>query len=420
MADLMSFPGPVAPGPVKNGKRTGHRGRTPGRAPLGDRLSDLLRREPVRVRFDRREALTAVGGYLAIASLGFGVLLAICHFRGYHVGYPLTRWDSGDYLRIARGGYPHVLTYATDGRPTYNTLGFFPLLPALIRAVHLLTFLPFAYAGVAVSWSMAAVAAAGVHTLAGSVFGRRAGYACVGLWACSPYAFTLWVPYSEATFTAVLMWTLIAVVARRWVWAGALCALAGTVRPTATVLTAVVALSALRALMLRRGGRRPWVALGLAPLGLVFSWLYLGSRIGRLDGWFIAERAWGQQFDFGVGSLRFLEKVVTYQSTDIRYPVVLAVLMGVAVGVLALALERAVPWPLVLALAGAWVLMFGTPGAPLSKPRFLLPFLPIVLLLVVRPVSRLPRLVQGALYGCGAVFTGWYAFGLLVLFKHAP
>jgi hypothetical protein len=96
------------------------------------------------------------------------------------------------------------------------------------------------------------------------------------------------------------------------------------------------------------------------------------------------------------------------------------VILIVAVGVIALAADRQVPWPLVLALAGAWALMFGTPGAPLSKPRFILPFLPIMLLLVIRPIARLPRPVQGCLYGCGAIFAGWYAFGLLVLFKHPP
>ncbi|MFE1855843.1 hypothetical protein [Streptomyces sp. NPDC059489] len=149
-----------------------------------------------------------------------------------------------------------------------SALAFFPMVPALIRVVRLVTFLPFPYSGVVVSWSMAAIAAVGVHTLARSLFGRRAGYACVGLWACSPYAFALWVPYSEATFTAFLMWTLIAVVARRWLWAGVLCALAGTVRPTSAVLVAVVAVSAIRAVTLRRGGWRPWAAVGLAPLPL--------------------------------------------------------------------------------------------------------------------------------------------------------
>ncbi|MFE9132036.1 hypothetical protein ACFYOF_42615 [Streptomyces sp. NPDC007148] len=280
-----------------DGEAGSPRAGTDSGPPLNSWLAQL-RRNPVHVRFERREALTAAGIYLA------------------------------RYLHIAENGYPNHLEYAPDGLPEPSALAFFPMVPALIRVVHLVTFLPFPYAGVVVSWSMAAISAAGVHTLAKSLFGRRAGYACVGLWACSPYAFALWVPYSEATFTAFLMWTLIAVVARRWLWAGVLCTLAGTVRPTSAVLVAVVAISAIRAMTLRRADWRPWAATGLAPLGLIFSWLYLGNRIGRLDGWFIAEKAWDQQFDFGLGSLRFLQKLITYQSTDIRYPLVLTVILG--------------------------------------------------------------------------------------------
>ncbi|MDF3289344.1 hypothetical protein [Streptomyces silvisoli] len=412
----------VAPPPDSSATVSGSRDSGAGgtAADWRGRLAELLRREPVTIRFARREALNAAGIYLAVSALAFAVLLLICHHLGYGVVQVLSKWDSKNYLSVAEHGYPHHLSYQPDGVPKWSTLAFFPLVPALIRAVHLVTGLGYPYAGVAVSWLAATAAAVAVHTLARSVLGRRVGYACVGLWACSPYAFALWVPYSEACFSAALMWALIAVIARRWVAAGVLTALAGTIRPTASVLVGVLVLSAGWALLRRRDGWRPWLALALAPLGLVFSWLYLGSRVGRWDGWFEAEKAWGQSFDFGRGSLHFLKQVATYQHIDIRYPVVLALILLVAVAVVALAMDRKVPWPLVLALAGAWELMFGTPGSPLSKPRFMLPFLPILLLLVARPVARLPRLVQGCLYGCGAVFAGWYAVGLLMLFKWSP
>jgi hypothetical protein len=182
----------------------------------------------------------------------------------------------------------------------------------------------------------------------------------------------------------------------------------------------VVAVTAGWQIVRLRDGWRPWAGLSLAPLGLAFSWLFLGSEVGRVGGWFEAEQAWGQSFDFGLGTLRFLRQVATYRQVDIRYPVVLALIVLVAVAVVALALDRRVPWPLVLALAGAWELMVGTPGSPLSKPRFMLPFLPVLLLLVARPVGRMPRLVQGCLYASGAVCAGWYAVGLLLLFRWSP
>ncbi len=391
-----------------------------GRPGLRDRLGPLLRRAAVTVEFDRREALTAAGIYLAVAATGFAVLLLVCHHLGFGTEYVLRRWDSKNYLSVAEHGYPHHLVYLPTGKPTWSTLAFFPLTPFLIAGVHLLTSLPYPYAGAAVSWSAAVAAAVAVFTLVRAVAGRRTGYACVALWACSPYAFALWVPYSEACFAAALLWALVSLLARRWVTAGVLTALAGTIRPTASVLVGVVMVTAGCALVRRRAGARAWAGLLIAPLGLVFSWLYLGHQAGRLDGWFQAESAWGQSFDLGRGTMHFIAKVMAFRHQDIPYPVVVALLALVAVGVVALAMDRRVPWPLVLALAGVWELAFGTPGSPLSKPRFLLPFLPILLLLVARPVSRLPVPVQAGLYGAGAVFAGWYGAGLLTVYPWSP
>ncbi|MEV4439309.1 hypothetical protein AB0K09_09835 [Streptomyces sp. NPDC049577] len=380
---------------------------------------------PVEPVSRRREAAVAAAVHLAVAALGFAVLLLINHHLGRTTQYLLYRWDSGNYLRVAERGYPSSIPYRPDGTPGYSRLAFFPLLPALVRAVHLLTGIPYAYAGLLIVWCAATVAAVGVHVLVRSLGGTRgAGYACVALWSCSPYAFALWVPYSEAVFSAVLVWALVALVAGRWLTAGALAAVAGTVRPTATVLVGTVLLAAGWAALRRRDGWRPWAALALAPLGLLGSWLFLGSRVGRVDGWFEAERAWGQSFDFGRGTAEVLRNVLFYRhvhgSDDVRHLAVLAVVVLTAVGVVALALDRSVPWPLVVLLAGAWVLMVGTPGSPLSKPRFMLPFLPVPLLLAARPLARAPLGVRWCLYCGGAVVSGWYAAGLLVLFEGSP
>lgn len=373
----------------------------------------------------RRETARAVAVHLAVAGIGFTVLLLINRHLGHDVEWLLYRWDSGNYLRVAERGYPSFIPYRPDGTPDYTRLAFFPLVPALIRGVHLLTGLSFAHAGVLISWCAAAVAAAGVYRLVRSAGGGPgAGYACVALWSCSPYAFALWVPYSEAVFSALLVWALVALVARRWVTAGVLCLLAGAVRPTAVVLIATLLLTAGWAAVRGRDGWRPWLALVLAPLGLLGGWLYLGSRVGRWDGWFEAERAWGQSFDFGSGTVRYIGELLTYRDApaaeDIRHAAVLAVVLLTAVAVLALALDRDVPRVLVVLVAGAWVLMMGTPSSHYSKPRFILPFLPVLLLLVARPLARAPLGVRICLYGGGAVVSGWYAAGLLVLFDGSP
>ncbi|MGX8906402.1 hypothetical protein ACR820_14450 [Streptomyces netropsis] len=373
----------------------------------------------------RREALAAAAVHLALAAIGFVVLLLVNRHLGHSVEWLLRRWDSGNYLAVAEHGYPGRIPYRPSGLPDFSRLAFFPLVPLLIRGTRLLTGLPVVYAGVLISWCAAMVAAVGVHRLVRTLGGSAAaGYACVALWSCSPYAFALWVPYSEAVFSAALVWALVALVRRSWLTAGVLCVVAGTVRPTAVVLIGALALAAGWAVVRGRGGPRAWAALALAPLGLLGSWLYLGSRVGRVDGWFEAERAWGQTFDYGLGTVDFLRSVLLYgkpeRVTDQRNAAVLAVVLLTAVAVLALALDRSVPWPLVVVVAGAWLLMTGTPGSPFSKPRFMLPFLPVPLLLVARPLARAPLVVQVCLYGGGAVVSGWYAAGLLVLFVGSP
>ncbi|GHF73475.1 membrane protein [Streptomyces mashuensis] len=372
-----------------------------------------------------REAARAAALLLAVSAVGFTVMLLVNRHLGHDVRWLLHRWDSGNYLYVAERGYPDHIPYRSDGTPDYSRLAFFPLVPALVRGLHLVTRMPYTAAGVLLSWCAAAVAAAGVYRLV-RLCGRGpgAGYACVALWACSPYAFALWVPYSEALFSALLAWTMVALLTRRWLLAGLLCALAGAVRPTATVLIATLVLTAGWALVRRRDGPRPWLALVPAPLGLLAGWLFLGSRVGRWDGWFEAERAWGQSFDFGWGTAHVLRDIVLYRglhgADDVRHAAVLALVLLTALGVLALALDRAVPRPLVLLVAGAWVLMVATPGSPFSKPRFMLPFLPVLLLLVARPFARAPLVVRVGLYGGGAVVSGWYAAGLLALFPGSP
>ncbi|MCF3104539.1 DUF2079 domain-containing protein [Streptomyces roseoverticillatus] len=378
--------------------------------------------------YARYQAARAVALYLVVAAVGFTVMLLVSRHFGRAPEVVLRRWDSGHYLHIAQHGYPGEIPYGPDGEPKFSRLAFFPLVPALIRAVHLVTGLPVVWAGVVVSWTAASVAAAGVFRLVRAVGGRPgAGYACVALWACSPYAFALWVPYSEAVFSAALIWTLLAVLERRWLPAAALCVLAGAVRPSASVVVGTVGLAAGWELVQQRGSRRAWrawTALLTAPLGIVASWLFLGSKVGRVDGWFEAERAWGQSFDFGAGTAHVLKDMLLYRHAgrmaDLRTAAVIAVLVLGAVGVWALARDRRVPWPLVATVALAWVLIVGTPGSPLSKPRFMLPFLPVLLLLAARPLARAPLGVRVCLYGGGAVVSGWYAAGLLVLFEGSP
>ncbi|MEU9385731.1 hypothetical protein AB0D38_34320, partial [Streptomyces sp. NPDC048279] len=79
--------------------------------------------------------------------------------------HPLTllgrSWDSVWYLGIAAHGYGRTLYFRPD--VVHSDLAFFPLYPGLVRVLTAVTPLSGAGAGLLVSWTAAAVAAAGIY-----------------------------------------------------------------------------------------------------------------------------------------------------------------------------------------------------------------------------------------------------------------
>src|SRR4029453_11972485 len=96
-----------------------------------------------------------------------------------------------------------------------------------------------------------------------------------------PHAIVENMAYTEGLFTALAVWSLLAVLRAQWLTAGTLCLLAGLTRPTAVGLIAAVGLAALVAAVGRRDGWRPWAAMALAPLGYVGYLVWVGIRLGR-------------------------------------------------------------------------------------------------------------------------------------------
>ena len=140
---------------------------------------------------------------------------------------------------------------------------------------------------------------------------RRAGLVLVALVAAAPMGVVFSMGYSEALFCALAAWALVGVLQRQWVLAGACCAAAGLVRPTAAALIAAVGLAALVAITRRRDSWRPWAAATLAPLGLAAYLGFVALRTGQWDGWFtLQRRGWGLAFDGGPSTLRFTREVL--------------------------------------------------------------------------------------------------------------
>ncbi|RST01939.1 hypothetical protein EF905_35015, partial [Streptomyces sp. WAC05374] len=216
-----------------------------------------------------RSAAPALLGYLAVRLFGLLVLARWAHLKGHGVWPVLaTSWDSRWYLRIADRGYQDTLGTAMDS----NNLAFFPLYPALVKAVAGVT--PGSRASVAlvlaVAFSLAA--AWGVFAVGARLCGRRAGTVLTVLWGALPVGIVQWMGYTESLFTALAAWALYAVLTGHWCTAASLAVLAGLTRPTGIAVAAAVAVAGL-AVAARTRAWRPFAAALTAPLG----WLgYVG------------------------------------------------------------------------------------------------------------------------------------------------
>ncbi|MEU0335621.1 hypothetical protein [Streptomyces sp. NPDC006193] len=367
-------------------------------------------------------ALPALALFLAVRLAGLLAVIVTNELRGQ----PLVRnlahsWDSRWYLHIATHGYGHLIWITPKGT-VQTDWAFFPLYPALIRALTAASPLTPGRAALLIAWTAAGVAAYGVYAIGHRLYGPGPATALVALWAVLPHAVELTIAYTESLFAALAAWSLHAVLRGRWLWAGTLAALAGLSRPSGFAVAVAVSLAAGHQ-ALRQRGRVParlWAGAILAPLGWLGHVLWVGSRTGDLlGGYFTVQSAWESRFDFGAGSLRFLRALFLYGG-GVVYPVALVI---VAAGLLLFALlclDRA-PLALVVFSGVLVLLVIGGSGSFSSKPRFLLPAFPL-LIPMARALARTwrPRPAQAAaVYGALAVVS--LPFGAYVTaVAHSP
>jgi hypothetical protein len=225
--------------------------------------------------------------------------------------------------------------------------------------------------------------------------------------------------------TAFAAWSLYAVLTGRWVWAGALAALAGLSRPNGFAVAAAVLTSAAYEIWrerrpLGRVSHRLWTGAALSPLGWGAYVLWVGRREGDLlGGYFAVQRLWGSTFDLGLGSLRLIKHLLLHGDRFV-FPMTMVI---VAAGMLlyALLLVDRAPLPLVVYSGVLLLIALGGSGFFESKPRFLLPAFPLLLPLaraLVRTARARPwhaTVVVGALAGLS------FAYGAyLVVIAHTP
>lgn len=329
-------------------------------------------------------------------------------------------WDSLWYTGIAAHGYGRTLYF--EAGVVHSDLAFFPLYPALIRALHTVLPLGTGACALIVAWAATLAAALGIHRIGAHLYGRTVATLLVVLWGLLPHSVVLSMAYTEPVLTALAAWSLYAVLTGRWLWAGSLAALAGLSRPNGFAVAAAILCTAAYEVVRRRGRvpHRLWTGALLAPAGWAAYVLWVGVREGDpLGGYFTVQRGWGSTFDFGLGSARFAKNVLLHGDRFV-FPMTM-VIVAAAVVLYALLLLDRTPLPLVVYTGILLLIAVGGSGFFESKPRFLLPAFPLLLPLacaLARTARARPAhaaLVTGVLAGLSLTY-GTY----LIVYAHTP
>lgn len=325
----------------------------------------------------------ALGIFVASRILVLVVLAIVARVHHRALGHYLTRWDSRWYLEIARHGYAAAIPHG-HGAVAQVDLGFFPLLPTLVRLTHLVTGLSFPLAGEVVTFVAGAAAAIGVWWLVREHYGEVVATRATVLIFFSPAAMVFSFVYSEGLVIALVSVTLLALARRHWILAGLGAALATTCDPVASAII-VPCVVAAYVDWRRERDVRAWWAPALAPLGVVGFFSFLWWHTGSPFSWYLAQRAGWQAGPMGTGVFYAIYRLCVHGVHDLNSLFKTGALLGV-IGVVAV--WRRLRPPLVWSVYAGAVLLFGvlSPIVAIS-PRLLLRGFPLFAI-VAAGVSR--------------------------------
>jgi hypothetical protein len=247
------------------------------------------------------------------------------------------RWDVGLFRKVAEFGYGG---YPVD-YPDRGIEAFFPGLPLVLRAVHLVV-PDWTAAGLLVSLVAGAVASVALSRLA--ALDGAVGSRAVLLLVLSPYAVFLFAGYSEALWLACALWGWLLARQDRWVAASVLVALSATVRVTGLFLGVALVVQYAVA---HRGRPRPDAAALVLPFAAVAGYAgYLKATTGNWTRWLDAQaEGWGRELTAPLTSLRTTLDAAGNPAQGAEYAwsfraEVLAVAVGVALTVALLVRRR--------------------------------------------------------------------------------
>lgn len=211
-------------------------------------------------------------------------------------------WDCRWFGKVAQG-YEVGLPTNRNGEANW---AFFPLYPLLVKAVAMLTTLPWTAAGVLVSQVLGILAAGCARPLFGSQ--TRAYWLFAFGALLGPFSLLFSMPYSESLFILLTILVLVQLQRGDYLRAGAWAALLSATRVTGVLIGAAILLQAI--IDYRRAGgawrylprsflsdNRLLLGLALVPLGLLGYMVYLRLWMGDGLAFAHVQVAWGRALD---------------------------------------------------------------------------------------------------------------------------
>jgi Dolichyl-phosphate-mannose-protein mannosyltransferase len=373
-------------------------------------------------RLLRDEPWSLVAGTLAVYAASRVVVAVAAATAAYLRGATrvvdvLVSWDGGWYLEIVRSGYP-AEPAERAGSLLPNTTAFFPAYPLLVRAADRLLPGREAVAALAVSLVAGAAATVLVALLTRRLTGPRPAVRAAALFAFSPGAFVLSMPYAEGVMLVAATACLLLLHQRRWVAAGLAAAVASAARPSGLVLAACCAWAAWEAWRQDRA-LRPLAAPLLAPLGTVAYFGYLWVHTGSATTWFRTQRdGWHERIDWGDATV---DKVVEFLRHPFDDPAVTVVVLGLVVAVAGVVLLVTTDLPRTLYVYTAGILFLAVASATLgARPRFVFTAFPLAIAAGMRLRGAAYSAVLGTAAGLLAVLVVFYSKGYFELIPGAP
>jgi Dolichyl-phosphate-mannose-protein mannosyltransferase len=361
--------------------------------PGNDGLAALPPSQPVARELrsiDSRACWLAILIHVAVRVLGVLVLSIVGFLKEESAYRSLLRWDANWYRGIALHGYGSSHS-VPDGR-TLADYAFFPLYPALERLVAEVTGLRIMDAGLVISAVSSVVAAGGIFAVGARIFDARAGIVLVMLWSTLPISIVQSMAYAESLFTALVAWSLYAIVSQSYIVAGLLAALAGLCRPMGGALVVAVVVAVVLHVRSARlpstdedGASRhmagPMVGALIAPLGAMVYPAYVGFREDSIFGYVNVATRWGNGIDGGVSFYLWIARMLL--GPDFLAGVLVSGALVLLACVLARMIRDRYPVPILVYTVLSVLVALSTSGYFGSRPRYLLPVFPLLMPLAV-------------------------------------